>query len=148
MKHRWEFFKEPDSSFGLFYPMHYTVAAFDTDDRAEYARQRCLEAGFADDDVATASGPFVINRLESMKGANWLDRIEAGIARVVGTEAGYIQDDVKLARRGGAFLFVYTPEQGDIDRLRGLLKRLHPIFARRYHAAGIEAICYPPQSTL
>ncbi|GAB3039950.1 MULTISPECIES: hypothetical protein [Oleiagrimonas] len=148
MKQHWDFFKDSDSSFGLFYPLHYTMAAFEVDTHAERARQRFLEDGFAEDDVATASGPFVADRLESMDDANWFDRLRAQLADLVGTETGYLQDDRKLAQRGGAFLFVYTPDQDRIDRAHALIERLHPIYARRYHYAGIENIRYPAQSKL
>jgi hypothetical protein len=147
-KLHWDFFKDSDSSFGLFYPLHYTIVAFDTLERAEEAHRQFLAGGFAEDDVAVASGPFVIGQLETEEGANWLDRLRAGIAKVVGTEQGYIDDDLKLARRGGAFLFAYTPDDAAIQRVHQLIPRLHPMFARRYHGAGIERIAYPPQSTL
>ena len=147
-KKHWDFFKHSDESFGLFYPLHYTVAGFDTIERAEKVRTAFVEAGFAEEDVAAASGPFVVEQLETEEGANWLDRLRAGVARVLGTEAGFLDDDLKLARRGGAFVFVYTPEDVQIERMHALLKRLHPIFARRYLTAGIERIHYPPQSTL
>lgn len=148
MKQRWAFFKETDSSFGLFYPRHYVVAGFDTYERAREVGQRFVEAGFARDDVAAATGPFVAERLESRHGANWLQRIEAFVAEAVGTEAGYVEDDLKLARRGGAFLFVYVPDRATEGRARGVLRRSHPIYARCYHPLGIERIIYPPQSTL
>ncbi len=148
MKAHWDFFKESDTSFGLFYPLHYVVAAFDDFEQAETAKSRFLSEGFSVDDVATASGPFVVEQLESEEGAAWFDRLRAGIARIVGTEAGFLDDDVQLARRGGAFLFVYTPDDHSADTTRSLIDQLQPIFARRYHRAGIERIRYPPQSEL
>ncbi|MCE5234083.1 MAG: hypothetical protein ABFC67_00620 [Mizugakiibacter sp.] len=148
MKQRWAFFKEADRSFGLFYPRHYVVAGFDTYERAQTVARQFIEAGFAHDDVAAATGPFVAQRLESRRSANWLQRIEASIAEAVGTEAGYIEDDLKLARRGGAFLFVYVPDAAAGKRARLLLRRSHPVYARRYHPLGIERLIYPPQSTL
>ena len=72
MEQRWAFFKESDHSFGVFYPLHYVVAAFDTPERAEVVRKTFVEAGFDDSDVASATGPFVTQKLESMKGATWL----------------------------------------------------------------------------
>ncbi len=148
MKKHWGFLKESDTSFGLFYPLHYTVAAFENIDHAEAARHRFMSEGFDGDDVAAVPGSFVINHLESEKDADWFDRVRAGIARVIGTEAGFLDDDLQLARRGGAFLFVYTPGNDSAEQSRRLMQRLHPIFARRYHHAGIESIHYPPQSTL
>lgn len=147
MKHHWDFFKESDNSFGLFYPIHYTVAAFEHDTRAELARRRLMDAGFADDDLAIASGSFMVRTLESVKGANWLDRWRIRLAQLVGTEAGFIEDDLKLARRGAAFLFVYTPDRDSIDRIHALMHREHPMVARRYHQAGIESICAPAQQS-
>lgn len=148
MKAHWDFFKDSDTSFGLFYPLHYTIAAFDDFEHAQSARDRFLSDGFSDEDVATASGPFVVNELESEEGAAWYDRLRAGIARIIGTEAGFLDDDIQLARRGGAFLFVYTPDDDSAERSRRLIEALAPVFARRYHRAGIESMCYPPQSEL
>lgn len=147
-KKHWGFFKDSDETFGLFYPLHYTIAGFDNIDRAEKVRQAFIDDGFPEEDVAAASGPFVVEELETEEGANWFKRMQAGIAKVIGTEAGFLDDDMKLARRGGAFVFVYTPDDDDIERMHALLKRLHPIFARRYLAAGIESIQYQTQSTL
>lgn len=148
MKRRWAFFKEADTSFGLFYPRHYVVAGFDTYERAREVEQQFVEAGFARDDVAAATGPFVTRRLESQRGIPWLKRAQAHIASAIGTEAGYIEDDLKLAQRGGAFLFAYVPDAAAGERARLLLRRSHPVYARRYHALGIERLVYPPQSTL
>lgn len=148
MKEHWSFLKENDTSFGLFYPLHYTIAAFDNMEEAKAARERFVADGFDEDDVAAVTGPFLVHRLETREGADWFDKLRAGIVRVIGTEAGFLDDDLKLARRGGAFLFAYTPSEEVAERARALIKRVHPIFARRYHRAGIESIRYPPQSTL
>ena len=148
MKQRWDFFKESDSSFGVFYPMHYVVAGFDTDAHAEAAAAAFREAGFAADDVATLPGNDLVNRVESQHDANWLDRLMASVSHVVGTEAGFIEDDLKLARRGGAFVFVYAPKHEGAERASAVLRRQHPVFARRYHEAGVVKLAYPPRSTL
>lgn len=148
MKERWDFLKESDTSFGLFYPLHYTMAAFDNLEHAREAREAFLSAGFADDDVAAVSGPFVIDYLESEEGKNWFNKLRAGIARVIGTEAGFLDDDFQLGRQGAAFLFVYTPSEEKTEQVHDLIRHVQPIFARRYHRAGIESITYPPQSAL
>lgn len=148
MKHRWDFFKESDSSFGVFYPLHYVVAGFDTEDHANRTADSFRDGGFADDDVTTASGDYVTRKIESQDGANWLDRMKSKVSDFIGTETGFIDDDLKLARRGGAFLFAYTPDHASRDRALELLRRAHPIFARRYLHAGVERLLYPPQSTL
>ncbi len=148
MPYHWEFFKHADHSFGLFYPQNYILAAFDNDARAREVEGLFVIDGFADDDVAYASGGFVTTKLESVKDASLLERIKAGIAHIAGTEQGYLDDDLKHARRGGAFVFVHAPDHASADKATHLLKRVHPVYARRYTTMAIERIVYPNQSTL
>lgn len=148
MREHWQFFKEQDRSFGVFYPLHYVVAAFDTPERAEEVRKVFVDAGFDAEDVASATGPFVTQKLESMSGSTWIERFKIGFASFLGTELGYIEDDHKLAQRGAGFLFVYTPDEASIGHAQAILVRAHPISARRYDHAGIRRLIYPPQVTL
>lgn len=148
MRKHWSFFKESDSSMGVFYPLHYVLAAFDNEVRAGEVRAMFEAEGFADDDLAVVDGPFLVDQLESLEGCSVLERAEQVLVRGAGTELGYIDDDRKTARRGGCFLFVYTPDQESADLAIALLKRTHPIYARRYHRAGIHRILYPKQSVL
>jgi hypothetical protein len=148
MQTHWEFFKEQDRSFGVFYPLHYVVAAFDTPERAEEVRKIFVDAGFDDSDVASTTGSFVAQKLESMSGATWIERFKIGFASFLGTELGYIEDDQKLAQRGAGFLFVYTPNDASIADAEKLLVRAHPICARRYDHAGIRRLIYPAQAAL
>lgn len=149
MKKRWEFFKESDSSFGLFYPVHYVVAGFDTMAHAEQAEQALRDAGFAEDEVASAEGRFVVNHVESQDEANWLDKVRAEIARAIGTEANYIDEDMKLARRDGAFVFVHAKEHDTVHKVEDILNHHHPLYARYYQHAGVEHLIKPNQvSTL
>lgn len=148
MKMHWDFFKESDTSMGVFYPLHYVMAAFDNEARAAEIRERFVEAGFREDDVAAVEGPFVAEKLESMEDSSVLEKVGQELVRAVGTELGYVDDDLKTARRGGAFLFAYTPDRETTDKAVELLKYAHPIYARRYHRAGIHRISYPKQSVL
>ncbi len=97
MRQHWEFFKESDTSMGVFYPLHYVLAAFETKSRADEILSRFLEAGFAADDVAAVDGPFLADKLESTDGSGLVERAQQGIVRWVGTEFGYIDDDCKTA---------------------------------------------------
>jgi hypothetical protein len=148
MEQRWEFFKDKDRSFGVFYPLHYVVAAFDTPERAEEVHKQFVDSGFRGDDVASATGSFVTKQLESMKGATWIERFKIGFASFLGTELGYIEDDRKLAERGAGFLFVYTPDDASIEKAEAILQRAHPLTARRYDHAGVRRLVYPPQNAL
>jgi hypothetical protein len=148
MEQRWAFFKDKDHSFGVFYPLHYIVAAFDTPERADAVRTLFCDAGFDDSDVASATGPFVTQKLESMKGATWLEKFKIGFASFLGTELGYLDDDRKLAERGAGFLFIYAPDDDSIHKAEALLLRAHPLSARRYAHAGIRRLIYPAQAAL
>lgn len=148
MREHWQFFKEQDRSFGVFYPLHYVVAAFETPERAEDVRKIFIDSGFDDGDVASATGSFVTQKLESMDGSTWIERFKIGFASFLGTELGYIDDDHKLAQRGAGFLFIYTPDEASIAKAEHLLVRAHPISARRYDHAGIRRLIYPPQVAL
>ncbi|HSX62184.1 MAG TPA: hypothetical protein VLF18_18530 [Tahibacter sp.] len=143
MKTHWEFFKEGDHSFGMFYPRHYILAGFDSFAQAQSAESELLRQGFTAEEVRSATGEFVVNELESMDDASFLDRLKMQISKAVGTEAGYIDDDLELARSGGAFLFVYAPTDDDCRRAMATLGQLHPVFARRYLPMAIERLIYP-----
>lgn len=147
MKEHWDFLKESDTEFGLFYPLHYTVAAFNDMTQAEEARDRFRADGFDDDDVATLPGSFLVDQLETQEGDDWFRKLRAGIGKAIGTEASYLDDDMQLAQRGGAFLFVYTPDEKVAGQVRTLIESVQPVFARRYHHAGIERISHPSQSS-
>lgn len=148
MGQRWNFFKESDDSWGMFYPKNYLVAGYGSRERAEDVRQTLLGAGFAPDEVASASGAFVVEQLENNRDPGFIDRIKQEIAHALGTEAGYIEDDLKHAREGGAFLFVYVPTDAAVARARKVVDASEPVLARRYMALGIERYTYPPQSQI
>ena len=148
MTKHWEFFKESDRSWGVFYPRNYIVAGYGSLPRAEEVRDALLGVGFASDDVAAASGAFVANELESDRGAGWFERVKQEVASAVGTELGYVEDDLKHARQGGAFLFVYVPKDEDVLRARGVIDPSLPVHARRYLSLGIERYAYPSQSEI
>lgn len=148
MGQRWNFFKESDASWGMFYPKNYLVAGYGSRERAEEVKRLLLDAGFATDDVATASGAFVVEQLEHDPEPGFIDRVKQEIARAVGTESGYIEDDLKHAREGGAFLFVYVPTDETVQRARAVVDASEPVLARRYMSLGIERYTYPPQSQI
>jgi hypothetical protein len=148
MGKHWEFFKESDHSWGVFYPRNYIVAGYGSLARAEEVRHALMGAGFASDDVAAVSGKFVASELESTEDASWLERIKQEISSAVGTELGYVEDDLKHARQGGAFLFVYAPKDEDVLRARAVIDHSQPVLARRYLSLGIERYAYPSQADI
>lgn len=138
MNGHWEFFKEGDTSLGTFYPRHYIVAGYRNLADAEAAEAAFRNAGTPPEDVRAANGDFVTGQLESRHGANWLERMEQRLVEFAGTETGYIREDADLARDGGAFLFVYAPDDSRANAARRVFAQIGPAYARRYLDVAIE----------
>lgn len=140
MIRHWAFFKQSDTSFGTFYPTHYIVAGYESLGDAQAAEQAFADSGVDVGDVRAASGDFVVNQLEAHREANWLQRAAAHLADFAGTEAGFLADDAELARKGGAFLFLFAPNELRVEQARDVFSRHRPSYARRYLRAAIERI--------
>jgi hypothetical protein len=146
MIRHWAFFKQGDTSFGTFYPRNYIIAGYRSFREAEAAEMAFAAAGTNAEDVRAATGDFVVNQLEAHREASWLERAEAHVAEFAGTESGYLDDDAELARKGGAFLFVYAPEDRHVNRARAVFERHRPAYARRYLNVAIERLVEPPRA--
>ena len=140
MTQHWAFFKEGDHSFGIFYPRHYIVAGYRNIADAEAAEAAFRKAGVSAEDVRAATGEFVIGQLEARHGSSWLERMEQRLVEFAGTETGYLREDADLARDGGAFLFVYAPDDARLNQARRVFAQLGPAYARRYLPVAIERI--------
>jgi hypothetical protein len=147
MDEQWDFFKKSETSLGVFYPLHYIVAGYKSLDDAQAAAAEFRDSGVADDDVRAAPGDFVAVQLETRTDRNWLDKLENELVKFAGTERGYIADDKEHARKGGAFLFVFAPAEGDVDKAKALFSTHPPMFARRYLRVAIEQIVRNPNAT-
>lgn len=141
-----DFFKEGGTSLGTFYPTHYIVAGYHNLADAKAAAAACQEDGFSDEDVRVFDGRYAIEQLEAREGANWLQKIEQQLVEFAGTEQGYVREDAELARSGGAFLFVYAPDDESLARARRVLARHGPAYARRYLNIAIEEIVRNPNA--
>lgn len=146
MEQQWDFFKKSETSMGVFYPMHYIVAGYDNMDDARAAEAAFRESGVAADDVRAASGGFVAGQLETRPDRNLLDKIENAVVKHVGTEKGYTAEDKMHADDGGAFLFVYAPEDEDAANAKAVFEKHPPVFARRYLRIAIEQIVRNPKA--
>ncbi len=148
MGRHWDFFKESNTSMGVFYPLHYVLAAFDSEALAEEAYRAFVDSGYDEEDVTSVSGSFLVKHIESTESSSIAERVGQSIEKGAGTEFAYIEDDRKMANRGGAFLFVYAPDDTATEDITARLRRLHPIYARRYNKLGVHRIIYPRQSVL
>jgi hypothetical protein len=140
MIRHWAFFKQSDTSFGTFYPKHYIIAGYPSFDAARAAESAFTESGVDANDVRAATGDFVVNNLEAHHDANWLQRAQAHVAEFAGTESGFLADDADLARKGGAFLFLFAPHDQHVAHARSIFAAHRPEYARRYLHVAIEHI--------
>ena len=140
----WSFLKEGDTSFGLFYPLHYTLAGFLDAEQAQTALDRLADSGFSTDDIHVVSGSQLIATIEEIEDSNgWLDRVRSRIADFLGTETYFIDQDLTLARQGGVFLLAYTPDEESAKAVQGVLEGTGPVYARRYLRMAIDRIIDP-----
>ena len=146
MEQQWDFFKKSETSMGVFYPMHYIVAGYNNMDDAQAAEAAFRESGVAAEDVRAATGGFVAQQLESRKDRNLWDKFENEVVKFAGTEKGYTTEDKMHADDGGAFLFVYAPEDGDAANAKAVFAKNPPVFARRYLRIAIEQIVRNPKA--
>lgn len=146
MEQQWNFFKKSETSMGVFYPLHYIIAGYDSMEEAEAAEAAFRESGVAPDDVRAATGEFVARQLESRDDRNLWNKIENAVVKHVGTEKGYTTEDKMHADDGGAFLFVYAPEDEDATNARKVFEKQPPVFARRYLRIAIEQIVLNPKA--
>jgi len=146
MEHQWDFFKKSETSLGVFYPLHYIIAGYDSIEEAEAAEAAFRESGVAAEDVRAATGGFVARQLESRDDRNLWDKLENELVKFAGTEKGYTTEDKQHASDGGAFLFVYAPEDADAANAKQVFARNPPVFARRYLRIAIEQIVMNPKA--
>lgn len=146
MEQQWDFFKKSETSMGVFYPLHYIVAGYDSIDEAEAAEAAFRESGVAADDVRAATGEFVAQQLESRGDRNLWNKFENEIVKFAGTEKGYTTEDKQHASGGGAFLFVYAPNDEDAANAKKVFAKSPPVFARRYLRVAIEQMVLNPKA--
>lgn len=141
------FFKDGDTSLGTFYPTHYIVAGYHALADAEAAAAAFKKNGFASEDVRAVGGGLVLQKMVAREDdANWLERMQQELSEFAGTETGYVREDADLAHSGGAFLFVYAPEDDDVDKARRVFAQHGPAYARRYLKIAIEIIVKNPDA--
>lgn len=146
MNVQWDFFKKSDTSLGVFYPLHYIIAGYASIENAGTAEAAFRKAGVAAEDVRAVTGDFVARQLETRPDKNVMEKIGAELVKFVGTETGYVKEDKNHAQDGGAFLFIYAPEDDDVSRAKALFVQYAPAYARRYLRIAIEQIVANPNA--
>ncbi len=133
------FFKSKDIEFGVFYPKHCILAAFENLADADRAKQQLVHAGLAAEDVISVPGEEVVQFADDhfLKDGLW-GMLMTQLSRIIGTEAVYADKDLAAARKGAAFLAVHCPSDEAKIQAWKSLELTHPIVARYYSFSGIE----------
>jgi hypothetical protein len=133
------FFKGADVEFGVFYPKHCLLTAFENLPDAQGAKLELTQAGFAGEDVACVPGEEVVRFAEDhlLKDGLW-GAMMTELSRTFGTEAVYADKDLAAARKGAAFIAVHCPTGEVKSEAWKVLAHTHPIVARYYSFGGIE----------
>jgi hypothetical protein len=132
------FFKESHTSLGVFYPIHYIVAVFDTLAAAHRAEKNLRNAGFRDEDLFVATGPEFIEfekRETGVAGA-----IMQGISRFFKTEQLSTDHNLALAERYAAFIFVHCPHEKSKNKAWDIIHEELPLVAHYYERFSVDQL--------
>ena len=131
--------KDGSQSFGSFYPKHYVLAIFDTDDEARRAGTALSAAGFAADDVIVASGADVVAHEQQAKAEQSVfAKLGEQWSKLYTDESDVAHKLMDAARKGAAFVLAYAPEDDQTQRATAVLKPMHPPILRKYDALTVS----------
>ena len=135
------FFKESDSTLGVFYPKHYIIATFPTWALTLEAAQAMRAAGFSDDEVLAIPASEILKYFEEFRANSGLwAGVMSMLSRAFGTEQVFADDHIHSAQEGRGFLAIYSPEQACTRRVQALLTPFEPEAMHWYQAGGVETL--------
>lgn len=122
------------TSFGLFYPVGYLVAAFQNKEDALRVQQDLITGGYEPDDCAFFSCKEVTSAAQDNldQQGNFLPRL--------GAADKMIEKHLETAKEGGSFLVIYAPDKLSSDRAVNVIRRVPFEFVHRYHRLAIEEL--------
>jgi hypothetical protein len=135
------FFKESESSLGVFYPKHYIIATFPKYSVAKEGYQQLRSAGFGEDEVMLATGREVLNYFKDFReDAGLWGIVMRPISRFIGTEVGYSDENIEQAREGAGFLAIHSQTDQSTKAIMEHLTPLAPSSAEWYLAGGVRSL--------
>jgi len=139
--HLWDFFSGSNISFGVFYPKRHIVAIFPSFEVAKQAEAALRDAGFSEQEVLGIPAEEMLQFLEEFRlHAGLWGVLMEGLSRIFGTEEVFVDNDIRRAREGAGFLAVYSPEDGESERILQLFEPFGPVAIQRYMAWGIQSL--------
>jgi len=135
------FFRGNEISFGIFYPKQFVVAVFWSLETADKAAEALRQAGFAAHDVIAAPGSEVLDHVAELRAQTGLwGQLMREMSRFFDTEANLIDQYVSWAKRGAAFVAVYSREEEDATKATEILKPFAPVAAHWYNASFVRTL--------
>ena len=135
------FFKESDSSLGVFYPKHYIIATFPYYSVAKEAYQALRNTGMREDEVMLATGWEVLEFFKHFReDAGLWGIVMRPISRFFGTEAAYADQDIEQAREGSGFLAVHSHTEEQTKFVMKQVRPFAPSSAEWYLTGGIRRL--------
>jgi hypothetical protein len=104
---------ELQESLGAFNPVGHAVVALPSDDAAAQAREKLLDAGFADADILVYTSGELFPDLNNMMR-------DASGAAGFGYEINLMRRYMRLASEGAGWLVVYAPDEEQVTRIRDI----------------------------
>ena len=137
------FFKESDTTLGVFYPNHYLIAVFRDRDAAHQVHGKLRNAGFSAEDVMALDGADFVELVKPDTGLG--TSVMQTLARFLSTEQRFADRDLRHARQGAGFLAAYCPTETLKKQAWEIVKPEDPLDARYYSRSGIEHLAGDPQ---
>ena len=135
------FFKESDSSLGVFHPKHYIIATFPKYSAAKNAHQALLDTGIPEDEVKLATGEEVLEFYKQFReDAGLLGSLMRPLSRFIGTEAPNADLNVEQAKEGAGFIAIHSPTEPEALKNMGVMKPFSPSSADWYLWGGIRSM--------
>lgn len=123
-----------NTSFGIFYPLGYLVAAFSTQKDAQQVQQDLITGGYDQADCMLYTCKEVAAAAERNLAEN------TGFLARLGWADEAVQAHLDAAKEGAAFLLIYAPSDTDTARAMNVIRRVSFEFVHRYHRFTIEVL--------
>ncbi len=135
------FFKESDSTLGVFYPNHYIIATFPTFETTQKAVLALRRQGIAEDEVLAIPGSELLKFFEEFRADSGLwASVLTMLSRSFGTEQAFADADVQSAYAGAGFLAVHSRDEPHAGHIKSVLLPFEPQAMHWYRNGGVECM--------
>lgn len=134
------FFKESESTLGVFHPKNYIIATFPAYSGASSAYQSLRNVGIAEDEVMLCTGKEMLEYFRNFREDTglWGDLMRP-LSRFIGTEVNNADLNIEQAQEGSGFLAIHCPTEEEALRDAALIKPYNPSSVDWYLWGGIRS---------